>query len=261
MHEHRQTLQSFSRCIAGFAQLSAGHIRPVRADLISASDLMFTRNNVRSSLIDALKQTFPIVERLVGPDYFKTVALIFIDGHLPLRGTLIGYGEGFAEFLEARPELTPFRYLGDVARLELLWLSAYHAADALPLNGDDLSAVAPEDVADLILHLHPSVQLLSPKLPIYEIWQKNLNEDPSPTNVEPGEEHLLVFRPRIDVAVTPITPDAMAFLAACNVKKTMAEAFRESMQRNPDFDLSQALSGFISQGLFTSIQISKGTNS
>tara|TARA_R110002074_G_scaffold1719_1_gene10032 strand:- start:82 stop:864 length:783 start_codon:yes stop_codon:yes gene_type:complete len=260
MHELRQTLQSFSDALLG----SRGALPSIfehsgGLDIGKRFDVY--RNNVRSSLIDALRQTFPIVERLVGPDYFKTVAVIFIEGHLPRQGTLIGYGEGFPEFLETRPELAPYRYLGDVARLELLWLSAYHAADAHALSGDELSAVAPEDVSDLILHLHPSVQLLSPQLPVYEIWQKNLNEDLSPTSVELGEEHLLVFRPRIDVIVAPIAPDAMAFLVACNAQKTMADAFSESLRRNPAFDLSQTLSSFISQGLFTSIQISKGTHS
>lgn len=222
------------------------------------------RNNVRSSLIDALRQTFPIIERLVGLDYFKAIAKIFVDDNLPLRGTLIGYGTGFPEFLERREELDSFPYLGDVARLELAWLGAYHAADVRPLSGADFSCVTPENAGELTLELHPSVHLLSPKLPIYEIWQKNSREDISSINLDHGEEHLLIFRPRIDVIVVPISADAMAFLSACGAQKTMEKAFAASLQRNPSFDLTQSLSGFILQGLFSALhtpaQIQEGNN-
>lgn len=218
------------------------------------------RNNVRSSLIEALEQTFPAIERLVGAEYFKAVAVIFIEDNLPRQGMLIGYGKGFPEFLEGREELASFPYLGDVARLELSWLSAYHAEDVRPLRGSDFSAVAPESIDNLALQLHPSVHLLAPKLPIYEIWKRNLEEDVLPISLEPGEEHLLIFRPQIDVAVTQIAPDAMAFLLACKAKRTIAEALAESQKRNPAFDLTQTFSWFILQGLFTAFQISEGNN-
>lgn len=214
------------------------------------------RNNLRSSLIEALRQTFPIIERLVGLDYFKAIAVIFIEKNLPRRGTLIGYGTGFPEFLESREELDTFPYLGDVARLELAWLGAYHAADVRPLAGADLSSLAPQNADKLVLDLNPSVHLLSPSLPIYEIWQKNSREEVSSISLEHGEEHLLIFRPRLDVIVVPISPDSMAFLVACRAKKTLEEAFTASLQRNPAFDLTQTLSGFILQGLFSAFRTS-----
>ena len=214
------------------------------------------RNNLRSSLIDALRQTFPIIERLVGLDYFKAIAAIFIDNNLPRQGTLIGYGAGFPEFLESRKELDTFPYLGDVARLELAWLGAYHAADVQPLAGSDLSSLAPQNADNLMLDLSPSVHLLSPKLPIYEIWQKNSKGEDSPIDLDQNEENILIFRPRLDVIVVPISPDSMAFLVACSAKKTLKEAFTASLQRNPAFDLTQTLSGFILQGLFSAFRTS-----
>jgi hypothetical protein len=260
MHDLRQTQEDFANALrSARGPLPDIFERPSGLGIAKRFDVY--RNNVRSSLIEALEQTFPAVNRLVGTEYFKAVAVIFIEHNLPRHGTLIGYGEGFPEFLEGREELASFPYLGDVARLELAWLSAYHAADVRPLGGDDLSAVAPESVDNLVLQLHPSVHLLSPSLPVYEIWKRNLEEDVSPISLGLDEEHLLIFRLQIDVTVTQIPPDVMAFLSACSAKRTIREALADSQKRNPAFDLTQTFSWFLLQGLFTAFQISEGNNS
>ncbi len=212
------------------------------------------RNNVRTSLIDALAQTFPIVERLVGPEYFKSLAIAFLEDHLPSQGTLIGFGAEFPQFIEGRKELIPLPYLADVARLEHAWLKAYHAADVQSLTGDDLAAVSPDRTGGLSLELHPSVTLLSPVLPIFEIWKRNREEDHSPINLAHDAEFLLIARPQIDVIVTPIKGEEIVLLRTFNYGGTLSEAVASALQCNPSFDLARTLATSIAQGLFSSFK-------
>ena len=58
------------------------------------------RNNVFASLIGALRARYPVIERLVGEDFFEAAASHFIEAHPPRLPVLIEYGEGFGDFLE-----------------------------------------------------------------------------------------------------------------------------------------------------------------
>ncbi len=213
------------------------------------------RNNIRSSLVEALKQTFPVIERVVGPDYFKALAIAFLENNLPVRATLIGFGDGFPEFLDSVEGLHSLPYIADVARLEHAWLNAYNAADVRPLTGGDLASVPSERLQSLSLRPHPSLTLLSCELPVHEIWQKNRDGDTSPIRLQPVREHLLIFRPRIDVIVTSIQAGEMAFLEACEARKTLEAAYEAGLESNPAFDLAEALAGFVAQGLFASFDL------
>ena len=59
------------------------------------------RNNVVGSLIDALADTFPVAQELVGEAFFRAMAGVFARQAPPRSRILAHYGEGFAEFIEA----------------------------------------------------------------------------------------------------------------------------------------------------------------
>ncbi len=76
----------------------------------------------------------PSIERLVGEDFFKGAASLFIGASSSHpRPVLIEYGEAFPAFLESFEPARGLPYLADVARLEWLRHAAYHAADRVPL--------------------------------------------------------------------------------------------------------------------------------
>ena len=92
------------------------------------------RNNVASSLIDVLQAYFPVVTRLVGEEFFRAMARVFIVQQPPRSPILSRYGGGFADFIADFEPTADVPYLADVARLEWLVLRAYHAVDLSPLN-------------------------------------------------------------------------------------------------------------------------------
>ena len=111
------------------------------------------KNNVYARLVDALRDPFPAVERLVGEEFFRYAAVQYIAVTPPRSPTLLGYGKDFARFLEEFPPAQDIPYLSDVADLEFRYLEAYHAADAV-------SVASFGDISDDdSLLLHPSTHL------------------------------------------------------------------------------------------------------
>ena len=58
------------------------------------------RNNCVVSLCEALAAGFPVVETLVGEEFFKAMARVYVGEHPPCSPVLMEYGETFARFLE-----------------------------------------------------------------------------------------------------------------------------------------------------------------
>ncbi|MGI9449458.1 MAG: HvfC/BufC N-terminal domain-containing protein, partial [Geminicoccaceae bacterium] len=128
------------------------------------------RNNVAVGMIEALRATFPAVERLVGGDFFSAAARVFLDQEPPRSPLLFRYGQTFGNFLDAFPPATSVPYLGDVARLEWARLEAYHAADREPLAIDALGALPENEMGQVTFELHPSLALIKSQWPIVSLW-------------------------------------------------------------------------------------------
>ncbi|PKP76567.1 MAG: DUF2063 domain-containing protein [Alphaproteobacteria bacterium HGW-Alphaproteobacteria-3] len=183
------------------------------------------RNNVHASLIDALEAAFPAVERLVGRDFFRAAARLHLESGMPERGTLIGFGSGFPHFLDSFPPLRSFPYLGDVARLELLWLQAYHAADAAPLDPAVFARMGRDEIAVLRPVLHPSLRLFSSRYPVAEIWRTNREDDEvKPVDMHGGGDALIILRPETHVLIYKLPPQQIAFLRALREGANFGEA-------------------------------------
>lgn len=90
------------------------------------------RNNVVVSLIDALADTYPVVQQLVGEEFFRAMAREFALAHPPTSPVMAFYGDGFVEFIGAFPPAAALPYLADVARLEYCYVQVYHAAEEAP---------------------------------------------------------------------------------------------------------------------------------
>ena len=56
------------------------------------------RNNVTVSLVEALIAAFPAVHRLVGDEFFKAMARVYVGLHPPRSPLMFAYGQDFPDF-------------------------------------------------------------------------------------------------------------------------------------------------------------------
>lgn len=97
-----------------------------------AAGLQVYRNNYRSSLVEALRATFPHTERWVGEGPFRRAAAHHLISHPPCSWTIDDAASGFdgtcGALFRHHPEVA------ELAWLELAMQSAFTARDAVPLG-------------------------------------------------------------------------------------------------------------------------------
>ncbi len=168
--------------------------------------LSIYRNTCRSTLLNALRLSFPAVQQLVGEEFFEGAGQCFIDegpDGIPDSAWLYEYGTEFAAFLASFPNAAELPYLSDVAHLEWAVNRALHAPDAERLDAACLASLI-GGRADARLIPHASIGLLSLRYPADTIWRAVLEEDDGAlagVNLSAGPVRLLIERDEAGVQV------------------------------------------------------------
>ncbi|WP_310385915.1 DNA-binding domain-containing protein [Roseateles sp.] len=200
-------------------------------------------NNVVSSLIGALSDTFPVTRELVGDEFFRAMAREFVLSSPPSSTLLAAYGAGFARFIEGFEPAASLPYLSDVARLEWLRLVAFHSADATPVGADRIAALLAE--ADLLpqlrLQLHPSVGVLSSRYAVVSLWAAHQGSLDIGAVDPYRPEHALVVRPALEVLVIDVPAAAAVFVQCLRDGASLGEAHASAQAAAEDFDLAMTL--------------------
>ena len=161
------------------------------------------RNNIAVGLTDALEVAFPVIRKLVGDDFFRAMAGVYLRAHPPTSPIMSQYGDKMPGFLRNFEPVAHLPYLPDVARLEVLLRRSYHATDAKPVSGlGDLGAI---NLATATLSFAPAVAQFSSPYPVHAIWMKNMRGDPIPSDA--GGQNVLIARPLFDVQLTLLDTD------------------------------------------------------
>lgn len=213
------------------------------------------RNNVLVSLIDALADTFPVAQELVGETFFRAMARLFVHQEPPRSRVLALYGESFPAFVENFAPAASVPYLADVARLEMLRVRAYHAADGAALPADAMAqALAQTDaLAELLLGLHPSVGLLRSRYAVVSLWaaHQGVGELSAVDHARP--ENALLVRPALEVELLRLDTGTSALVAALQRGTPLGPAVAQASQADADFDLVSSLALLIRSHAISSI--------
>ncbi|MFC5698773.1 DUF2063 domain-containing protein [Pseudomonas sp. GCM10022186] len=211
------------------------------------------RNNVLASLIAALADTFPVVRQLVGADFFQAMARLHVQATPPRSPLLVFYGEDFPDFIAGFPPAAGLPYLADLARLELLRVRAYHAADLPPLDNARLAGVLgdPELLPGMRLQLHPSVAAISSDYAIASLWaaHQELLEIGSVSPSRP--ECALVLRNALEVEVSRVGPGVVAFIQGLGAAVPLGQAVGAALSVDCGFDLGTTLAQLLAGGAIT----------
>ncbi|MCF6318176.1 MAG: DNA-binding domain-containing protein [Proteobacteria bacterium] len=197
-------------------------------------------NNVVGSLSDALHMTFPLIEKLVGKDFFKAMSSEFIFDNPPKGASLYQYGAGFDHFIKEYEAAKSLPYLPDMAIFEWAMNTAYYAPDDTPLAGDALSHIPPENLGETLLRLRVSATLMQSRFPILQIRDFCLDEDGTEKPDMNANHHtkLLITRPALEVNILPLEQDEFMILELLDRNKCLGTAVEQTMEAFPEFDFS-----------------------
>ncbi len=186
-----------------FAQMLGGDddaVTPWLADPAHVDRLRVYRNNMVTAWADAVLKNYPTVERLVGAEFMRGMAADFVRAHPPHSPVLSLYGRAFPNFIEGFSPAARLPYLADVARIDRAWTESYFAANVPPLGPGDLSGLGDDEMAELRLHLHPSLRIAAASCNAFEIWKANRAEGQSPN---------VAYRPMPSAAMVWWSPNGM----------------------------------------------------
>jgi hypothetical protein len=226
----------------------------VKDNGISAAQLLSVyRNNTQLGLTEALREGYPVVNKLIGNDCFNQFARDFIRQHSPTAGCLLAFGKQLPEFIAGYPTLATLPYLADVARLEWYWHEAFHEADAKALSIQDLTKIDSAQYPDLSLQLQLSARLLASAYPVLDIWLSNQDGYAGNGLIElnQGGNRILINRPDLDVLMYRLAESEYQFLLALQQALPLAEAATNALNVDNTFDILAVLQRWFARGLFT----------
>jgi hypothetical protein len=213
------------------------------------------RNNVVTSLVQAMADLCPVVRELVGAEFFAAMARCHVAEHPPRTPVLAEYGDEFPLWLERFEPAAELPYLADMARLEIARVRATHAAEQAPLAADVIAArigpaLAGTDVgaaarvAASRVQLHPSLHVLRSRFAMVSLWGAHQGHG--------RIEDITLEAPEADrdpeVLVLPL-PDAGACLVQHLLDDhTLADAVAAATAIDADFTLGPTLALLIAQG-------------
>lgn len=218
------------------------------------------RNNVVVGLIDALKQSFPAVTRIVGEEFMTAMARIYVAADPPSSPILLHYGAGLASFIEGFEPALSVPYLADVARMERAWHEAYHARETSTLEPSTLAGLAPHEFESIIFTPHSSLRLVASPYPALSIWQMNV-EDAEPRQIDLNQsESAIILRPHKEVEARAVSASSFIFLQALVRGQTVSQALREAVRHDELFDLGANLAELFRIGAFENWKLGEGSS-
>lgn len=219
------------------------------------------RNNVVFSLIEALADTFPVAQRVVGVESFRRMAAMYVRRHPPRSCVLAQYGEDFPDFIvDFVTHFAPARelpYLADLCRIEVARVRAYHAADIDPVGPNAVNAALAcgEGIADITLSLHPSLSIVASDYAVASLWAAHQTDTDADAMSWDRPESALILRDGLDVLVRSVSLGSARFLQALQQGLPFGHAAAVAAHDDAAFGLSTTLAMLIRHGVLTAINL------
>lgn len=207
------------------------------------------RNNVVTSLVDAMVVGFPAVHCLLGDEYFRALAAVFVKEHPPETPILANYGEFFPSFCQSFEPLKAYPYLSDVAALELARRRSCNAVDQCVRGADQLPLLDPDALMQVVPVPHASLQIVHSKWPVHELWisQQNAGTTTKP-NMSLGAQSVLLLRPKLQVEQYLLSAEESSFVEALDGQLGLADIAANILAHYPETDFVQLIVLMVQRG-------------
>jgi hypothetical protein len=209
------------------------------------------RNTVMKGAVDALQANFPTVERLVGSEWFVAAASIHARQSPPVDARLVYHGSGFPDFLDRFEHAQQMPYLGNVARLDMLWTQAHTSADEPGIDLNWLASLDPERLGSLVLKPRAAARWQwFAEQPVFTLWHCNREKRELPEDLNWQGEGALLVRSEGAVRWQALDLGACTFLDACADGLPLEQAAQLASEAQPQLDFIELLSRLVSADTF-----------
>ena len=230
---------------------------PWMDDIAMQPGFAIYRNTVLKACIDALQANYPTVCDLVGEEWLRAAASVFVAAHPPTDGRLMDYGQGFAAFLEHFPPAAQLPYLSGIATLDRCWTECHLAADAPTLSptwlSEQLATPSTNDIATWIVQPHPAARWVQCDAhPAFAIWQRQRAGQSLEGELAWVGDAGLLTRPEATVQWMPLSPTGYALMQACAQGLPLLQAFEQAVQTTTADanNISQLIAQLLQAGAF-----------
>jgi hypothetical protein len=184
------------------------------------------RSNLIFGMLQALKDTYPFCLALLGENNFNFLGREYIYGHPSTHPDLTQYGESLGGFLSGRPEINPWPFIADVAKLEWALDRAFYAPGEAGLSLADIHD------SGAAFRLKSSVTLLESRYRLFSPWEIFTAEGLSAlaqNPFTPGDEVLMVFAKAGEPQVMPVAVETAAVVRGLIQSRTLEMIAQEKI--------------------------------
>jgi uncharacterized protein (UPF0276 family) len=259
--EHAETLalgqQAFSAALFD-AGVEAQALPLFRDGAHTEARFALYRGNLSTAWDKTLASAYPVLQALVGDEFFSALARAYGKAHPSTEGDLNRFGANFAAFLDGFPHVADYPYFPDMARLEWAVHCAHYADNAAPLDAAAFAQLAPEQLDAARLVFHPACAPIASDWAVISIWDAHQPSSKTslPQSID-ARECGLVARPQWKVEVVPIDAAVCAALLALQQGRTLGAALDAALEINAEFDFGAQLQQWLRYGIFVALDITE----
>jgi len=185
------------------------------------------RGGYQATLLDTLREGFPVVGKGLGSALFRETAQRYTQSTPSVSYNLSHYGSTFPEFLGTQFPTPSMAFLPHLARFEWVFREVFHAAPP-PASIDARQNFSATD----ILSFFPATRILSHPYPVYPIWRSEGEEASSE-----GWEYLLLHKSKDQrIWVTPLTEWQFEILEGLQQSLSLETAVLQALDRCEELD-------------------------
>jgi hypothetical protein len=221
--------------------------------------LAIYRANVAAAATKALGAAYPVLQQVVGDEFFHGLARAYQRVVPSTSGDLYDYGGAFAGFIAEFPHTQSLPYLPDLARLEWAVHRAYGAADAPTWDQQALAQVEPGRQAALHFNWAAGTAIVeSSTFPIARIWMIHQPGFDGEFSVDWWiRESALVAREGLRVLVRALDAGEAAFIASSLAGAALGPCAEQALAADPGFDLGHLLGQLVASNVICGFNTDK----
>jgi hypothetical protein len=250
----RQTQEHFSRVVMGADLGSVPDLFSTEAELIERR-LAIYRGNVQSIWTKTLLNTFPVLQQLVGDEFFTYLALQYGRQYPSQSGDLNQFGSQFSNYLSTEAAVDGYPYFAAVAALEWQLHCAYYAENIELISLPQFLSCAGDSVQSSRLLFHPAANLFQSSYAAAQVHLAHQEQVIRMIDVPLDTACCaLISRPKWRVELTLLDAASFRALQALQQGQILGDALEQAISIDSEFNVALQLQNWFALGVFVAYE-------